>query len=58
MSEPRIVYKSAITGEFITKEEYDANPDTTVALTLDDEGNITARDREHVIVAPSEEDRP
>lgn len=34
MTKPFIRYRSAITGKFVSKAYADANPDTTVCITI------------------------
>lgn len=41
MAEKRKVYKSAVTGEFVSEEYAEANPDTTFATTIEYEGDDT-----------------
>lgn len=50
----RVVYKSAKSGEFVSKEEYLADPETTFAETVNVEsGEVVGRDREHIVTAPT-----
>lgn len=34
MTKTKVIYRSAITGKFVSKEYYEANPDTTIKQVI------------------------